>query len=74
MSMPDWRDTATISAAEGWLRIAVGAAFAVILLVMLASGRIDPAAFIKYILGVLAIDRSANGLLAMIRARNQRDI
>lgn len=68
----NWKDAATISAAEGWLRLAVGAAFAVILLVMLASGRIDPSGFIKALLSVLALDRGANGILALMRAKNQQ--
>lgn len=69
---PDWRDARTISAAEGWLRLAVGAAFALILLIMMAVGKLNPADFIKYILGVMALDRTANGVLALIRARNQQ--
>lgn len=69
---PDWRDPSTISAAEGWLRLVVGGAFAVILLVMLAAGKIDPSGFIKALLGILAIDRTANGVLSMMRAHNQR--
>lgn len=68
----DWRDPKVIDAVEAWLRLIVGAAFASILLVMLASGRIDPSGFIKAILSVLALDRGANGLLAVMRASGQK--
>jgi hypothetical protein len=70
----NWRDPSTISALEGYLRLAVGTAFAVILLAMLASGKIDPSGFIKAILSVLALDRGANGILAILRAKQQRGI
>jgi hypothetical protein len=62
----DWRDTKTVEAIRGYVRIAFGVAFAIILLYMLLVGRIDPIAVLKALTGILAIGRVTDGLLLML--------
>lgn len=69
----DWRDPATIQAAKMWLRLFVGLAFAIILLYMLAVGRIDPTALIKAMAGIQAINQLGQGAIGAIEARNHKN-
>lgn len=64
--MIDWRDTKTVEAIRGYVRIGFGVAFALVLLYMMATGGIDPMAVLKAITGILTLGRLSDGVLLLI--------
>jgi hypothetical protein len=70
--MPDFSDPKVVNAVEMYIRLAVGTAFMAVLLYMFATERIDIDAVVKAVLSLLAIDRTAIGLIGVLR-KNQNN-
>lgn len=70
----DWTNPKTIEAIRGYMLLMFSLAFGGILLYHFALGHISAEMVRGLILGLLAIDRGASGVMSLIKSRNSETI
>lgn len=68
--MPDLHDPKVVNAIEAYVRLAVGAGLAIVLIYAFIANRIDEGALLRAIIALVTLDRGAIGAINFLRARN----